>query len=171
MILNIAHPDPMIYQTVDKFDFTNPPTDPIELAHDLAQTIIQHDALGLAANQAGLPYRVFGIRAEKIIVCFNPTIVDSSEETVYLDEGCLSFPGLMLKVKRPETIKVRYTEPNGNVITTKFSGMTSRVFQHELDHLDGITFLNRASRLEVERGKQMQKKRMRKMKRMLIDKL
>lgn len=165
MILNIAHPDPMVYQVVDKFDFSNTLVDPIKIADDLAQTVISNDALGLAANQAGLPYRAFAIRAEKIIVCFNPIIVDSSEETVYLEEGCLSFPGLILKIKRPESIKVRYTEPNGNVVTTKFSGITSRVYQHELDHLDGIVYQRRASTLEINRGLQKKKKRDRSAKR------
>ncbi len=152
---------PMLYQTIDKFDFANPPTDPIQLAKDLAHQLIAHNGLGLAANQIGLPYRAFAIKAEQVIVAFNPLIVDSSEETVYLEEGCLSFQGLIMNIKRPAVIKVRYTEPNGNVVTTKFAGLTARVFQHELDHLNGVTFHKRASRLQRERGLQKQKKHQR----------
>jgi peptide deformylase len=69
--------------------------------------MLYNDGLGLSANQIGLPYRAFAIKAEKIIVCFNPRIVDYSEETIYLEEGCLSYPNLYIKVKRPKKIKIR----------------------------------------------------------------
>lgn len=150
--------DPVLRTPIGNFDFTNPPVDPIELAHDLAQTVIHHNGLGLAANQIGLPYRAFAIKADKIIVCFNPRIVDTSTEEIYLEEGCLSFPDLFVKIKRPRRIKVRYTEPNGNVVTTTWEGMTARVFQHELDHLDGIVHINRANRIHVEQAKKQLKK-------------
>ena len=164
MIHFVGHPNPLIYQVMPKFDFNNPPVDPIELANDLAQTMLSENGMGLAANQAGLPYRAFAIKSEQIIVCFNPLVVDSSPEEVYLDEGCLSFPDLYLKVKRPATIKVRYTEPNGNVRTMTFSGMTARVFLHELDHLDGIAFQKRTNSLHLNQGRQKQKKLQRKRK-------
>ena len=118
--------DPILKEVTPTFDFQNPPTDPIELAHDLAQTLIQNNGIGLAAPQIGLPYRAFAMMGEKIIVCFNPKIVDTSTEQLYLEEGCLSFPEFILKVKRPKKIKVRYTEPNGNVETKIFDGMTAR---------------------------------------------
>lgn len=158
MIHPVRHPDPLIYEEMEKFDFDNPPTDPIQLAHDLAETMLSENGMGIAANQMGLPYRVFAIKSDPIIVCFNPRVVDSSEETVYLEEGCLSFPNLFIKIKRPATVKVRYTEPNGNVVTTTFGGLTARVFQHELDHLDGIAFQRQASALELQRAKQKKKK-------------
>ena len=164
MIHTIRHPDPMIREIMPKFVFAEPSHDPIALAHDLAQTMLENNGLGLASNQMGIPVRAFAIKAEQIIVCFNPIIVDSSEEQVYLDEGCLSFPGLIVKVKRPATIKVRYTEPNANVVTKEFGGMTARVFQHELDHLDGITFMNRASTLHKNQALARQKKLQRKYK-------
>ena len=150
--------DPLLKEELPAFDFVNPPTDPIALAHDLAQTMIQHNGLGLAANQIGLPYRAFAITGEQIIVCFNPKIVDFSTEKVYLEEGCLSFPGLFVKVKRPRSVRVRYTEPNGNVVTKTFEGMTARVFQHELDHLDGIRHTDRANRLHLEQARKRAKK-------------
>lgn len=156
--------DPILKQPLEKFDFTNPPVDPIELAHDLAETMIANNGLGLSANQMGLPYRAFAMKAEKIIVCFNPIIVDMSTETVTLEEGCLSFPLLFVKVKRPKKIKVRYTEPNGNVVTKVFDGMTARVFQHELSHLNGLTFMQEASRIHIEQAKNKLKKLQRKTK-------
>lgn len=145
--------DPILKQPLDKFNFQDPPMDPIELAHVLAETMIRENGLGLSANQIGLPHRVFAIKAEQIIVCYNPIIVDTSEEQLYLEEGCLSFPLLFVKVKRPKTIKVRYTEPNGNIVTKVFDGLTARVFQHELDHLNGIVYTSRANSLHLEQAK------------------
>lgn len=156
--------DTILRKPLEKFDFENPPTDPIELAHVLAQAVIKYEGLGISANQVGLPYRAFAIKAEKIIVCFNPIIVDISEETVYLEEGCLSFPNLYVKIKRPRTIKVRYTEPNGNVVTNKYDGMTARVFMHELDHLNGVVHLSRAHPVHVQQAKTRAKQINRKVK-------
>lgn len=149
--------DPILKQELEQFDFSNPPTDPIQLAHDLAESMLAHNGLGLSANQIGLPYRVFAIKAEQILVCFNPKIVDHSDETIYLEEGCLSFPDLYIKVKRPQKIKIRYTEPNGNTVTKLFSGLTARVILHEYDHMQGLTYLQRANRIHIEQAKKNKK--------------
>jgi peptide deformylase len=153
MIYEIKHPDPMVYQQIEPFDFSNPPIDPVVLVHDLAEAMLRGNGIGLAANQAGLPYRVFLIKSEHIIACFNPKIVNVSDETIVLEEGCLSFPGLIVKVKRPLSAKIRYTEPNGNVVTTQWDGMTARIAQHEIDHLDGRTMLDAATFMERDRAK------------------
>lgn len=138
---------------MEPFDFKNPPTDPVQLAIDLTETMIQNNGLGLAANQIGLPYRVFAINAKPVYVCFNPRIIDETHTNIVLmDEGCLSFPNLFLQIKRTRTIKVRFVVPNGDVITRKFDGMTSRIFQHELDHLDGIVYTTLVSNYHLERG-------------------
>lgn len=150
--------DPILKTIINAFDFNNPPIDPIELSHDLAQTLLKNDALGIAANQIGLPYRVFAIKANPMIVCFNPKIIDQSDDEVWLEEGCLSFPKLTVKIKRPEVIRVRYTEPNGNVVTTKFQGMTARVFMHELAHLDGRTMIDDANYLNKQKAIKQWKK-------------
>jgi len=136
-----------------KFDFSIPPVDPIQLAYELAGAMLKHNGMGLSANQLGLPYRVFAIKANPVIVCFNPFIVDESADKIYLDEGCLSYPSLIVKVKRSKTIKVRYTEPNGNVVTKTLDGLTSRIFQHEYDHLQGINFTKRASKIHLEQAR------------------
>ena len=65
---------------------------------------------------------------------------------ISLEEGCLSFPGLIVKVKRPQHIRVRFQTPNGDTITKQFTGMSARVFQHEIDHLNGVLYFNRANR-------------------------
>jgi peptide deformylase len=97
------------------------------------------------------------MRSENIIGCFNPKIVDTSEEFVLLEESCLTYPNLYVKVKRPRVIKVRYTLPDGQTVTEQYQDITARVFQHELDHLDGICHLQRANRYHLEQAKKAKK--------------
>ena len=111
----------------------------------------ENNGLGLAANQVGVPYSVFAMRGQpQNYVCFNPRIVQPSAEEIILEEGCLSFPGLVVKVKRPRHIRVRFQLPNGETVTETFIGMTARVFQHEMDHLEGKLYFNRANRYHKE---------------------
>lgn len=139
-----------LHEKTEKFDFINPPTDPSQLARDLAETMILKDGMGLSANQIGLKYRAFVMTGNPIIACFNPVIVDESKETITLDEGCLSFPGLVVKIKRPRRIKVRYTQPDGKVITRKFDDLTARIFQHEYMHMEGKSLKDYCSKLLLE---------------------
>ena len=97
----------ILRREIPRFDFANPPVDPIELADQLARAVLEHDGIGLSANQIGLDHRLFVIRANPILACFNPRTVAESPQTVTLEEGCLSFPGLVVKVKRPHEIRVR----------------------------------------------------------------
>jgi peptide deformylase len=98
------------------------------------------------------------MRAEEVIGCFNPKIVDFSSETVLLEEGCLSDPGLFVKIKRPKKIKARYTLPNGETVTKVFDGITARCYQHELDHLNGLLYTSRANAYHLEKAKKNAKK-------------
>lgn len=159
MILNlVSETDPILKQELPRFDFSNPPTDPIQLAKDLAETMIQNKGLGLAANQCGLTYRVFVMNGEQIRCFYNPRIVDTSEEEVFMPEGCLSFPGLFVKIKRPATCKVRYTQPNGETVTEEYGGLSARIIQHEIDHLNGFTLKDRATRFHLETALRKRKK-------------
>lgn len=147
----------------EPFDFANPPVDPEELAKDLVRIMYEKKGLGLAANQLGLPYRVFSMRGDpENFVCFNPKVITPSEEKVILEEGCLTYPNLLVKVKRSQHVRVRFTGPDGETYTKTFTGLTARIFQHEIDHLDGIRFFDRATRYHREQGfkkcKSLQKK-------------
>jgi len=153
--------DPILRTELTRFDFDDPPVDPYELASALNQKMIIEQGLGLAANQVGLPHRVFVLaNAEaRFIACFNPKIVDSSMTQILLEEGCLSYPGLYIKIRRPKIIKVRYTQSDGTTVTRKFDGLTARAFQHELDHLNGIVHIDRATKLVKEVAIKKWKKR------------
>lgn len=147
------YPDPILTTRTEEFDFSNPPEDPMAVSEQLMKAMNDTFAVGIAANQLGKPYRVFAMRGDKHnYVCFNPKIVYASEETETLEEACLSVPGVVVKVKRPKQIRVRFNTPSGQVATLAFEGLTARTFQHELDHLNGILFYNRANRYHREKA-------------------
>jgi len=147
----VKHNDPILITQCQPFNFQEPPFDPIEFSNELVKAMYEWNGLGLAANQVGVPYRVFAMRGQpQNFVCFNPRIVLPSSEQIILDEGCLSFPGLVVKVKRPRHIRVRFDTPNGDTRTETFIGMSARVFQHELDHLNGLLYFNKANRYHKE---------------------
>jgi peptide deformylase len=150
--------DPILSQEMPRFDFDNPVVDPIQLAYDLVESMRHHGGIGLSANQLGLPYRVFAMEAVPALVCFNPKLIDESSEEIMLEEGCLSFPGLGIKIKRARHIKVRYAEPSGEIMTRKFTGMAARCFLHELDHMNGTKYIDRASFVQKELALKRQKK-------------
>lgn len=149
----IKYPNPILTMPCEEFNFADPPGNPSDLAVGLIQVMNDNKGVGLAANQVGIPLRVFVMRGSpENFVCFNPKIVYASEEIDSMEEACLSFPGVSVKVKRPKEIKVRFQTPSGETTTMNFSGLTARVFQHELDHLDGILFFNRANRYHRDRA-------------------
>lgn len=160
MILDLVKiTDPVLITPTKPFDFQNPPMDPIQLAKDLTETMLVKNGLGLAANQVGIPYQVFVVKANPVLAVFNPEILDFSEEHGSLYEGCLSWPGLFVKVDRPEDIRIRYTQPNGNVILKTYFGLTARVMQHEYEHLSGGVFWSECSKLCLDMAIKKAKKR------------
>lgn len=131
-----------IHEISEEYDFSNPEFDSIQFAKDLVASMVKHGGMGLAAPQLGINKRIIAIRNDPMIVMYNPKIVSKSEELIILEEGCLSFPNVFLKISRPRTIRVRYTQPNGNVVTEKFTDIAARVILHEIDHLYGITMVD-----------------------------
>lgn len=151
--------DPILKTVCEPFDFLSPPFEPIQFAKDLVKYMYDCNGIGLAANQVGVPYRVFAMRGEpENFVCYNPKIVQPSEMKIELEEGCLTYKGLLVKITRPQHIRVRFTTPNGETMTKQFTGLSARTFQHELDHLDGIIFYNRANRYHRDQALRKWKK-------------
>ncbi len=150
----IPETSPVLSQKCENFDFDNPPFDPEKFAINLYNTMVNHDGLGLSANQVGYSYRVFAMRtdSENPLVLFNPRIVDVSEKLVSMKEGCLSFPLLFLNVKRPDYVRIRYQEFTGETLTDTFIGMSARIALHEYDHLEGKVFTSVASSFETQRA-------------------
>ena len=145
--------DPLLKQPSENFDFTNPPFDPVEFAQELVKTMYEHNGICLAAIQVGVPYRIFAMRGSpENYVVFNPRLVLPSTEEIRLEETSLTYPGLLVKVKRPQHCKVRFAVPNSEVRTETFTGMTARVFQHCLDVLDGKLFYANANPIHREQA-------------------
>ena len=147
---------PLLRTKLEIFDFKNPPTDPEELGLDLLAHMRHFGGIGLSANQLGLPYRVFCTEGEPGFVCFNPRITAFAGEPRLLDEGCLSYPGLYIKKKRPDMIRVRFFTPTGQPVVKRFNGVTSRIFQHECEHLDGESYLEDVDSLVLQRARKKQ---------------
>jgi len=137
-----------------EFDFKNPPEDPKEIESKMSEAMERFGGIGLSANQVGLPYKVFVMKtADKGNVCFwNPKLTKVSQETDNMKEGCLSFPDIYLMIKRSKVVELEYQDADGKKQTLTLEGMAARCVQHELDHLNGIIFLQRASRLKIERA-------------------
>jgi peptide deformylase len=124
-----------------------------QLAKDMVEAMYKYGGVGVSANQLGLPWSIFAMRGMPAdFVCFNPTIAMPSNEIVKLEEACLSFPGLVLPLERPRHGRVRFAGPNGEMGSHTFTGMTYRVFQHEMCHLEGRMFFEGVSRINLERG-------------------
>lgn len=129
-----------------------------DISERMIDTMIVHEGLGLAAPQCNLGLRMFVMRhQDDIIACVNPTI-SQSDEPILCSEGCLSFPGLTLKIRRANKIVGQYFTINGEIVTETFEGVEAQCFQHELDHLDGITFDKRVSNLVLNMAKRKRQK-------------
>ena len=129
------------------FDFKAPPINPVYLSNSLTMTRERYKGIGLAANQVGISYRVISIKGMDSCL-FNPKIVFLSPEKKVSEEGCLSWPGMSVRVERSEVIRVRYLDAHGTFHTAMYNGLTARAIQHEIDHLDGIQFFDRVSKLQ-----------------------
>lgn len=135
------------------------------LADHMFNIMERTNGVGLSANQIGVDLRMFVMRwpateselgGKKIIV--NPRIVSSSDTKSLYEEGCLSFPGLYFWVSRPTDVTVEYQDDKGSPIQETLTGWPSRIFQHENDHMDGVTFQQRVSRLKLERAEKKRAK-------------
>ena len=120
---------------------------------DMIKLMLDEKGMGLAANQIGITKRFFAIGHSSFdtfknhAIIWNPQVINFSEEKVIDVEGCLSFKDIFVKVERPKIIEVQYETTQGKTRFAKLDGMESKCFQHELDHLDGITFNKRVSKL------------------------
>ena len=134
----------------------------VELAHSMLKMMFENHGIGLAAPQIGINKRIFVMGNPTLsYVCVNPEII-SGTGTVKDQEGCLSFPGLWLHVNRYESIKVKYYDVLGKEHERELTGLMARVFQHEHDHLDGVCFVSKVSKLSLSLAEKRRKKNLKK---------
>ena len=128
-----------------------------QLAEDMLDTMYDAPGIGLAAPQVGELRRIVVMDLSKDdepkapIVMINPEILSYSDDTVTTEEGCLSIPELYYEVERPAEIKVRYTNLEGETVEREAGDRLAICIQHELDHLDGVLYIDYLSRLKRER--------------------
>ena len=160
MLKLIKSSDLILKQTAESWDFEKD-HGAADLEVDMVQLMVVSQGRGLAANQVGLLKRVFAIHLTgRVPFCmFNPLILWGDGNMVVGEEGCLSFPDLFLKVPRHNNITVRYVDRQNKECIIELTGIDSRCFQHELDHLDGVCFIDNISPLKLSLAKKKLLKR------------
>lgn len=139
----ITYPDKILKRKAKKVK------NPLDLAiqvliKNMISTMQESNGAGLAAPQVGESLRICTVQYDGgVFVLINPKITSYSREKNINEEGCLSFPGKFIPIKRSTKIKARYLNEEGNEIKIKAEGMLARIIQHETDHLNGILFINR----------------------------
>ena len=150
----IKHPNSWLDRTVQDFDFNTMDAGKIE--HDMIGTMIVEKGIGLAANQVQLDAKIFVMQPHSVpgktqpFAVINPVIQEASTDLVLMEEGCLSFPKLYLKILRPNTIVVKYIDSDQKECIIKLDRINARIFLHEFDHLYGINFIDRVSKLKLD---------------------
>lgn len=140
--------DPILLSPPEPFEF-NGEIDPEMFSNLLIDRMLELKGIGLSANQVGINKRVFVMGTQEMqTAIFNPEIIEQSEEAASVDEGCLSYPGIYVKVNRPVKIKARFQNVKGELVEQEFQGLTARIFQHEYDHMLGKTMQDRVSKLK-----------------------
>jgi len=163
MILEIlTYPDNFLRQPT--WDVETIDDEVHEIIQNMAETMYQAPGVGLAAIQAGIDKSIIVYDPEADVdkreykVLINPKIVSSEGETVSENEGCLSVPDFRSDVKRAETVMVEGLDRNGKAVRINANGLLSVILQHEIDHLNGILFIDRISPLKRELYKKKRKK-------------
>jgi peptide deformylase len=128
-----------------------------QLVSDMFETMYEAPGVGLAAIQIGVPKRVVTVDAtrgeepKQPIALINPEIVWSSGEKIVHEEGCLSIPEYLDEVERAERVKVRFLDLDGKQQEIEADGLLARVVQHEIDHINGVLFIDHLSKLKRDR--------------------
>jgi peptide deformylase len=155
----VPETDPILTTKCVPWDFKNQTHNADELIARMTRVMHAERGIGLSANQIGVNARLFIMEFDgQVIPCFNPEILQASEELLSATEGCLSFPDLELKVKRPAWLSVSYQDISGNAVHEIVTDIKARCYAHELDHLNGIRFTDRVSKLAVDMAKKRRTK-------------
>jgi len=164
----ILAPNRILETPASPFDYKT--LHPAPIALEMISLMQKEGGLGLSSNQVGIPFQIFVMKAilnkkyGDIVTVINPSIKGLSAEIEAQAEGCLSYPGLILKVRRPISCIVEFDTLTNNYkdvihIETKFDDIDARIFLHEYDHLHGIQFIDRVSKLKKQMAEKRKNKR------------
>ena len=156
----VYYPDEILSKAATPIDVENPQVDLVQLKADMLDVMIKHRGLGLSACQVGLPWKLFvmGESKETAIMVVNPEIIAHSEETNNEPEGCLSFPDVFLSVNRPNTVSAKWLDENLKPQEGTIEGYGARCFLHEYDHLMGVVYKEKVSRMKWDRATKKKQK-------------
>ena len=158
----LSSPNKFLKKVVQPFNFKT--MDAKQTSGEMCQIMMAKNGLGLAANQVGLDAQIFVMRptahAEitKPFAVINPEIIEVSNEVIENKEGCLSHIGLILSIKRPSKIVAQFLDIDEKECIIELSGIDARCFLHEYDHLNGIEFTDRVSKLKLSMAQKKQRK-------------
>jgi peptide deformylase len=150
----IILPDPLLRQVSQPVERVDSELN--QLVDDMLETMYEAPGIGLAAIQVGVPRRLLVIDLAKEgedpapLVFINPKVIRSSDDRSSYEEGCLSIPDYYAEVERPASITVTSLDRTGKEVTTEADGLLATCLQHEIDHLDGVLFIDHISRLKRE---------------------
>lgn len=155
---------PMLSKPIPEYKGTLPDANMQNLVARLKMTMKLYNGLGLSANQCGVFQRVFVMGAgDFLMTCINPKLLGASADIIKESEGCLSYPGLYLKIDRPKSIDVEFTTETGEIQRMTLDGLTARCFLHELDHMNGKKFVEYVGPVSLQTAKRKQEKLIKKM--------
>jgi len=143
----VTYPDPVLRRKAEPVSDIN--EEILELIEDMTDAMYGDDGVGLAAPQVGESKRLIVVDAgEGLTVLINPEIIQKSGEEASLEEGCLSLPDIRVDVSRPSSVVVHGLNEKGKKIELEAEGLLARVFQHEIDHLNGVLIIDHASSVQ-----------------------
>ena len=157
----VKSPSKWLEKKVQPFDFEK--LDALNIADEMIKLMVQEGGIGLSANQVALDAQIFVtkpyfVNNNQPLVFINPEIVSITEEVEDMPEGCLSHPDLFLKVKRPKGVFAKYLDITAKECTIELYDIDARCFLHEYDHLQGIEFTDRVSKLKLDLARKKQTK-------------
>ena len=142
----------VLRRRADEIEFSGEDPELDRLIEDMFETMYDAHGIGLAAPQVGISRRLIVVHVnedgQEPFALLNPRIVDSGSVREKGEEGCLSIPEVSAAVDRPATVVVEGVDPRGNEVRIEADGMLARCLQHEIDHLDGVLFIDRLSPLK-----------------------
>ena len=159
----VKHPNKWLHTKVKPFDYNK--LDAAQIADDMIEAMSKFGGIGLSANQVALDAQIFVMQptvtpGQKAFEVINPVILEVGEETQLGPEGCLSYPDLWPQVKRPKKVVAKFFDRNQKECILTLVDLDARCFLHEYDHLQGITFEDRISRLKLNIARKRQLKRL-----------
>lgn len=150
----VYYPNPILDKALTEVNVEDPGFDPVKLKVDMIDLMVKSKGLGLSACQVGLNYKLFvmGESHKTSMMVINPEIIEVSEETVNEFEGCLSFPGIFVNISRPASVSARWLDENFESHEGTIEGYGARCFLHEYEHLNGVVYKSKVSRLKWDRA-------------------